>query len=114
MQRTIVGSIYGYLICLIAVLVIFRSAAGITSSIVGMASPTPMGSGAVMRTFPGERSGVFPRMPENFVIRSGNMPGGRLFAIRGFFVSLVLLVIAIFLFRWHWRRLHGESPNLAT
>jgi hypothetical protein len=120
MQRSVVGSIYGYLVCLLAIVIFVHSSAGIVSGVFGMASPAsgfgvPMGA----RVFSGERG------PANIFFRTlpppnVNMPGnaritvrtefagiGRLQAARVFTVSLVLLAISILLFGWHWRWLHN-------
>lgn len=123
MQRSLVGSVYGYLVCLLAILIFVHSSAGIVNSIFGMASPAsafsaPMGP----RVFSGERGpgNIFFRtlpppnanMPSNsrITVRTAFAGEGRLQAARRFAVSLVLLGIAILLFGWHWRWLHDTQP----
>ena len=123
MQRSVVGSIYGYLVCLLAIVIFVHSSAGIVSSIFGMASPAS-GFGAPMgaRVFPGERGpgNIFFRTlpppnvnvpePSRITVRTAFAGEGRLQAARMLVVSLVLLGIAILLFRWHWRWLHSTQP----
>jgi hypothetical protein len=123
MQRSVVGSIYGYLVCLLAIVIFVHSSAGIVNSVFGMASPAS-GFGAPMgaRVFGSERGpgNIFLRtlpspnvnVSENsrITVRTAFAGEGRLQAARMFVVSLVLLVISILLFGWHWRWLHGTQP----
>ena len=123
MQRSVVGSIYGYLVCLLAIVIFVHSSAGIVNSVFGMASQAS-GFGAPMnaRVFRGERGpgNIFFRalpppnvnMPENprIIVHTAFAGGGRLQAARIFAVSLVLLAISILLFGWHWRWLHRTEP----
>jgi hypothetical protein len=115
MQRSVVGSIYGYLVCLLAIVIFVHSSAGIVNSVFGMASPAsgfgaPVGArggpgNIFFRTLPPPNINV--RENSRITVRTVFAGEGRLQAARMLIVSLVLLGIAILLFRWHWRWLHS-------
>lgn len=124
MQRSIIGSIYGYLVCLLAIVIVVHSAAGFVSGIFGMASPgagfgphAPMMGTGVMRA---ERAPDYfffrtppefdPNMRGKIDIRAGMAGAERVQAARVFVVSLVLGVFAVFLFLFHWRWLENPRP----
>ncbi|MGR4064974.1 MAG: hypothetical protein ACLQPV_05955 [Vulcanimicrobiaceae bacterium] len=139
MQRSVVGNIYGYIVCLLAIVIAIHSAVGIVNGVFGIASPEtfhqrgPMmgmrgwgdarsGQKSVNSSFfiRGNRGGIaqgtlpmpgIGSMPGNFGDRRASMVArARLQAIRGLVVSLVLLAVAAALFRWHWRWLQNPQP----
>lgn len=114
----LIGSIYGYLVCLLAIVVFIHGAVFLVSSVFSIASPGPhFGSRAAIasRMMPMDPAALAPHGRQPFrqiVIRSAD-EGGRLAGLRGLVISLVLLAIAVFLFRWHWRWLRDFSNAVA-
>ena len=135
-RSNVVAAIYGYAVCLIAVILVIANSAGFINNAFRIASPgigeMPRGDVFFRTRGPGPGYGVFPPGPPMAVSVQGPIdvgtavgasPGsktagrperfeqvrgeiiaqGRLSAIRGLVVNIVLLVIAALLFRAHWR-----------
>jgi hypothetical protein len=94
----VVGSVYGYLICVIAILLFIRSGAGFVNSAFALA-----GVPTAWHPYHGAAMG----MASHFGAGAGR---GHLFALRGLVVNALLLTIAVLLFRWHWRWLQQPPP----
>jgi hypothetical protein len=132
MQRSsIIGSIYGYLVCLIAILVFIHSGAGFVRSAFGIANPAiarhyrapmmararwgmPAWRGVHRAPAPMARGVAAPGNPamQNMrrTARAGMIGQARLRAVAALVVNLVLLGIASALFFGHWRWLQREQP----
>ncbi|MGA8534680.1 MAG: hypothetical protein WB615_11270 [Candidatus Tumulicola sp.] len=131
MQRSaIIGSVYGYLVCLLAILLFVHSGARSVDGIFGVVNPTmsahhrgsmtgtrdrrhmrpwgaPVGIGAAQAS-----AATASRWPtaagngrEN--ARAAMVANARMRAARDLAVNLILLVVAVLLFRWHWKWLHN-------
>src|ERR1700729_4359213 len=112
-----VPAIYGYTVCLIAVLLFLAGSIGVVNNAFrtvnpGLGSHHRMSMGWLhSRGFHGfgRREGAFGRLNA----AQGTSPDvartarARLNAVRALTVSLVLLIISIVLFRGHWRWLNG-------
>lgn len=138
MQRSsIIADIYGYLVCLLAIVIFVHAAAGFINSAFGANGGPGMGRGfhppmvlMTMRQGPGGdlmwhrgmpggmqrwrmRTGTAPNLPPGSP--TGVQVAGRVQhehgpSIRGLVLNLILLVIAVLLFGWHWRWLHRTQP----
>ncbi len=113
MQRhSVTAEIFGYLICLLAVFIFFASAAGVVSNAFRVVHPTPVHpllAGAMAARFArhpwmGEQPMASP--PQGMapgaqpgMLRDRIVAGARFDAIRRFVVSVVMLVLAILVFR---------------
>jgi len=148
MQRSsIIGDIYGYLVCLLAIVIFVHSAAGFVNSAFGFAGarvaahgfPAPMmmiaarqpgggmriwsggmrppwtggmyrhrGPGAVVPPNPAAtlQPGAPNVLPTVTVARM--RPHGPI--VRGLVLDLILMILAVLLFRWHWRWLQRTQP----
>jgi hypothetical protein len=119
-SHTIVSAIYGYTVCLIAILLFVAGSVGFVNNAFRTANPGLEGSHYRM----GVRRADAPIVSAPFAIaqppntfRGGMIARGRLNAVRGLVVSLVVLIISIVLFRWHWGWLNApalqrsESPK---
>ena len=135
-RSNVVGAIYGYAVCLIAVLLVIANSAGFVSNAFRIADPgigaTPRGDVFFRTRGPGPGFGDFPPGPPAVLsvqrpidlgpaasgspgpkgamrtqrfeeIRGEMVAQGRINAVRGLVVNIVLLVIAALLFRAHWR-----------
>lgn len=123
-----VSAIYGYTVCLIAVLLFVAASVGLVNGVFRTMNPGFEGSHHRM-SMPWSRThgfqGTLPR-----VAQTGSAPGSlaqrrntfrgamivraRLNAVRGLVVSLVLLIISIVLFRGHWRWLNAPRAGLTA
>jgi hypothetical protein len=103
MQRTsVVAEIFGYLVCLLMVVVFFASVAGVVSGAFRVAHPTPQPPMAAQHFVAGPAEGFpgGPMMkppPEPFV--SGRLIANERYdATRRFVVAVVLLILSILVF----------------
>lgn len=122
MQRSsIIGDIYGYLVCLLAIVIFVHAAAGFINSAFGgspgmgfhrtMLMTMRGGPGGPM--WRGQMRGTMPRWNMNPDVTISPPPGApqvqvaarihRGPDVRGLVVNAVLLLIAVLLFGWHWR-----------
>ncbi len=94
MPRSLVAEIFGYLVCLIAVVVFFCSVAGLVSSAFGIVSPT-VESHVMQHALQAAPPSGFgaPAIREHFI------PDARENATRRFAVSVVMLIVSIVVFR---------------
>lgn len=125
MQRTsVIGEIFGYLVCLLAVVIFFISVAGIVNNAFRVANPTagPRVIGARMMGGPGRRGGNFffrarggqergpmaappqpfpPSLgaPDVTAMRANFVGDARFEAVRRLVLALVMLALSIFVFR---------------
>ncbi len=141
-RSSVVASIYGYLVCLIAVLLFVGNSAGFINNAFRIASPglsEMHGPHMFVRSF-GPRGGFGPGLPPEPGIEVGQVPvpagvspspgpsgkpetqrldivrseilgEGRLNAVRGLVVNIVLLIISVLLFRAHWTWLGSASKT---
>jgi hypothetical protein len=124
----IIANVYGYLICVVAVLLFIHSAAGFVNSAFRFAGPSGMrhhhrvaaiyGPGserwAWHRMQPQALSkpgAVAPSVPGTFGARAAARGRWELAAVRGLVLNLILLAIAALLFRWHWHWLQRPQPT---
>ncbi len=135
MRHSVVGQIYGYLICLVAVLLFIHSIAGIVNGAFGASGPAPFarfghGNSLHARGAFGWQGGMMQR---RWVLRQGALltpqpgmlpgtpPTGARVAvlihhgsnIRGIVLNVVLLLVALLLFATHWRWLERGQPSTA-
>lgn len=124
MQRSVPSQIYGYVVCLLAIVVALASLAGLVNSAFRAGHPG-MGTRIMIRRAGADRFGGPNWMPSRAGGPQAGMPappqmreafaaGARSSAIGGMVTHLILLLAAAGLFFWHWRWLHGsESPREA-
>jgi hypothetical protein len=129
MQRTVVAEIFGYLVCLLAVVIFFASAAGVVSGAFRIAHPTPHPP-AMFQRFVAGRSMGFPggpmiRAPQppnalpappglNAPYMSGHLiTDERYDATRRFVVAAVMLILSIYVFNRAFGWLNPK-PGSAT
>jgi hypothetical protein len=129
MQRTVVAEIFGYLVCLLAVVIFFAGAAGIVSSAFRIAHPTPRPP-AMMQHFVAGRSEGFPGGPMIRAPQPSNVlpaPPGvnapfvtarliadeRYDATRRFVVAVVMLILSVAVFNRAFGWLNPK-PGSAT
>ncbi|HZV77017.1 MAG TPA: hypothetical protein VFF63_04540 [Candidatus Babeliales bacterium] len=110
MQRSsIVAEIFGYLVCLLAVVVFFASVAGVTSNAFRVVHPTPMHA-RLRPGYGGARFGfgvqppaavplAIPGSPNRDELRQRATAGARFEAVRRLVVALVMLVLSAIVFR---------------
>ena len=132
MQRSsIIGDIYGYLVCLLAIVIFVHAAAGFINSAFGATGGQGMGFHRTvlmtMRGGPGgpmwrgQMRGAMPRWNMNPGVAMSPPPGApqvqaalRLRhgpSVRGLVLNAVLLLIAVLLFGWHWRWLQRTQST---
>jgi len=132
-RTRVIPALYGYSVCLIAVIVFLICIAGIVNNAFRVANPA---SGAFHRPVAmhgfrfmhrgfGHRGGF--RQPQATPNASGETPSGavsgpstnfrdafiaraRLNAVRRLTLSVVLLIVSVLLFAGHWRWLHASQP----
>lgn len=109
-----VPSIYGYTVCLIAVLLFVAASVGFVNGVFGTVNPSFEGSHHRV-SLPWSRSHGFHGRVSGLA-QTGFAPGsmGQRRSIRGLVVSLVLLLISIALFRGHWRWLNAPRTGLTA
>ena len=123
-----VSAIYGYTVCLIAVLLFVAASVGFVNGVFRTVNPgfeglhhrtsmlwsRPHGfQGAVPSVaHTGSATGSMDRRRNTF--RGAMIAQARLNAVRGLVVSLVLLVISIALFGGHWRWLNAPPTGLTA
>lgn len=90
--RSLVAEIFGYLVCLIAVIVFFCSVAGLVSSAFGIVSPT-VDSHVMQHAIQAPPAFGMPGIREHLI------PDARENATRRFAVSVVMLIVSIVVFR---------------
>ncbi len=123
-----VPAIYGYTVCLIAVLLFVAASVGFVNGVFRTVNPGFEGSHHRMSVPWSRPDGFHGTVPG--VAQTGSAPGSmdqrrdtfrgatiaraRLNAVRGLAVSLVLLIISIVLFRGHWRWLNAPRASLTA
>jgi|ERR1700729_2886530 hypothetical protein len=134
-SNNIVPAIYGYTVCLIAVVLFVAGTVGIVNNVFRTMNPGFEGSrhrmsmrwsrphgfrvlgqrqlNTTQSTPPdvvqtGSATGVMAQRPNTF--RGAMIARARLNAVRALTVSLVLSIISIVLFTGHWRWLNGARP----
>ena len=109
MQRSSIAETFGYLVCLIAVVVFFASVAGVTSSVFRVVQPAAMHHPMHVR-HDGERlafgsqgasvAGQPAAAPAGRdAMRARLVAGARFDAIRRLVVALVMLILSVAVFR---------------
>ena len=138
MQRpSLIGEIFGYLLCLLAVVIFFISVAGIVNSAFRIVNPTagPRVMGARMIGAPGHRGGNFffrtrggdkgpgpmaappapfprpPGAPDVATMRANFTADARYDAARRLVLAIVMLILSILVFR---RAFAWLNPKQAT
>ncbi len=130
MQRTsVIGEIFGYLVCLLAVVIFFMSVAGIVNNAFRVANPTagPGVIGAHMIGGPGRHGGNFffrsrggqesgpmaapPQPPGVTAMRANFVGDARFEAVRRLVLALVMFALSIVVFR---RAFAWLNPKQAT
>ncbi len=138
MQRIpVIANIYGYAVCLIAVVVFFAGTAGFIGGAFGAIHPTPFhpfitrniriehGShfgGMMWHGRPGMQPGAMHpgatqsgSMPQSAIPaaapRASMLANARYAALRRMTIALAMLVIAGILFARHWRWLQSGTPS---
>ncbi|NNM98611.1 MAG: hypothetical protein HKL91_02285 [Candidatus Eremiobacteraeota bacterium] len=140
MQRIpVIANIYGYAVCLIAVVVFFAGTAGFIGGAFGAIHPTPFhpfitrniriehGSrfgGMIWHGRPGMQPGAMPMhsgsthpgiMPQpgrpTAAGHASMLANARYAAVRRMTIALAMLAIAGILFARHWRWLHSGTPS---
>lgn len=138
MQRIpVIANIYGYAVCLIAVVVFFAGTAGFIGGAFGAIHPTPFHpfitrniriehgarfGGMMWRGRPGMQPGAMHpgatqsgSMPQSAIPaaapRASMLANARYAALRRMTIALAMLVIAGILFARHWRWLHSGTPS---
>src|ERR1700722_18862121 len=118
--NTIVSAIYGYTVCLIAILLFVAGSVGFVNNAFRTANLGFEGSHYRMGVRRADApvayapTGIAQRRDS---FRGATIERGRRNAVRGLVVSLVLLIISVVIFRWHWRWLNApafqrsELPN---
>lgn len=124
MQRTsLIGEIFGYLVCLLAVVIFFMSVAGIVNNAFRVANPTagPRVIGARMMGGPGRHGGNFfyrtrggqvsgpmaappqpfppSAAPDITAMRANFVRDARFEAVRRLVLALVMFALSIFVFQ---------------
>jgi hypothetical protein len=123
-----VPAIYGYTVCLIAVLLFVAASVGFVDGVFRTVNPGFEGSHHRMSVPWSRPHGFQVTVPS--VARTGSAPDlmgvrrntfrgamiarARLNAVRGLVVSLVLLIISIALWRGHWRWLNAPRASLTA
>jgi hypothetical protein len=136
-RHSVIGEIFGYLVCLLAIVIFFMSVAGVVNSAFRIANPTagPQVFGARMIGGPGHRGGNFffrtrggrggpgpmAGPPQPFPLPSGapdvatmraNFVGDARFdATRRLVLAIVMLFLSILVFR---RAFEWLNPKQAT
>jgi hypothetical protein len=117
-SNTTVPAIYGYTVCLVAVLLFVAASVGIVNNVFRTVNPTFEGSHhriSMRWSRPhglhgfGQRGGDVAQTGRGAMIARG-----RLNAVRALVVSFVLLVISIALFTGHWRWLNARRGGLTA
>lgn len=121
MQRTsVIGEVFGYLVCLLAVVIFFISVAGVVNGAFRVVNPTagPRAIGARMvggpwrprppMAAPPER---FPGPPDVTTMRANFTADARFDATRRLVLSIVMLSLSIAVFR---RAFAWVNPKQAT
>lgn len=127
MRHGVVAQIYGYLICLVAVLLFIHSIAGIVNSAFGASGPVRAFAGPGQGRFfhargafgwqarmqrggalPAPRPSMMPGLPPPGMRLAVHVAHGSL--VRGIVLNVVLLLVALLLFGTHWRWL-GRGPT---
>jgi len=108
MQRSSIAETFGYLVCLIAVVVFFASVAGVTSSVFRVVQPAAMHHPMHVR-HDGERlafgsqgasvAGQPAAAPAGRDAMRARLVAGALDAIRRLVVALVMLILSVAVFR---------------
>jgi hypothetical protein len=114
MQRpSIIADIFGYIVCLIAVVIFFASVAGVVNNAFRVAHPTARGAigarfthrqfgrNVGMQALPGAQPGAMAA-PQGFdrnAMRARFIAGARYDALRRLVVAIVMLVVSIAVFR---------------
>lgn len=129
MQRTsVIGEIFGYLVCLLAVVIFFISVAGIVNSAFRVANPTagPRAIGARMIGGPGRHGDFFfrtrggpqqqtapmpPGAPDIGMKRANFVGDARFEAVRRLVLAIVMFALSIVVFR---RAFAWLNPKQAT
>lgn len=108
MQRhSVAAEIFGYLVCLLAVMIFFMSVAGTVSSAFRIAHPTVAHRSFGGHPWLGERAPLATQPQDIGQPQEGSpgtmgdrmLSGARFDAIRRFVVALVMLVLSILVFR---------------
>lgn len=113
-SHTIVSAIYGYTVCLIAILLFVAGSVGFVNNAFRTANPGLEGSPyrigmGVRRADPPAVSAPFGMAQPPNRFHGAMIARGRLNAVRGLVVSLVVLIISVVLFGWHWRWLNAPA-----
>jgi hypothetical protein len=108
-----VRAIYGYAVCLIAVLLFVAASVGFVNGVFRTVSPGFEGSHHRM-SLPWSGSAPGSIEQRRNVFRGAMITRARLNAVRGLVVSLVLLIISIALFSGHWRWLNAPRVSLTA
>jgi hypothetical protein len=119
MRHSVVGQIYGYLICLFAVLLFVHSMAGLVNGAFGISGPVRAFAGpGHFRLFHAGgsygwqariRPGTMPAAPPPRVRFA--LPIERGPSIHGIVLNVLLLIVAVLLFGLHWRWLERGQPS---
>jgi hypothetical protein len=113
-RPSVVAEIFGYLVCLLAVVIFFASIAGIINGAFHIAHPTPHSPAMFQRSTAGRQGHLWsgpmiktPQPPNAFPAPSGAnapfmsdrlMADARYDAVRRFVLSVVMLVVSIAVF----------------
>lgn len=124
MQRVpVIANIYGYAVCLIAVVVFFIATAGFIGGVFNVIHPTPgrmfamqhMRFGTAGRSATGmmwkgqSPANAMPRAMRTLPAPSHLVANSRYAALRRLVISLAMLILAGVLFVRHWRWLEATS-----
>ncbi|MBV8245061.1 MAG: hypothetical protein JOZ38_03985 [Candidatus Eremiobacteraeota bacterium] len=128
MQRSLVSEIYGYAVCLLAIVVAFAALAGTIHGAFGIARPAPgptffvqhRGPFGQMPAPPPKADVPFPDAmdagppPQLRGMRERVVAGARFDGAAHLTTSLIVLLAAGGLFFWHWRWLHEPARAAAS
>jgi hypothetical protein len=104
-RASVAADVFGYIVCLIAVLIFFASVAGIVNNAFRIAHPMP-GMLAVNMVRP-----VQPQTPLSPEVRRAHMLATERYdAARGLVLAIVMLILSIAVFRRTFEWLNAPQP----